>query len=321
MLTMATVREQADVFIAQLANRRRNPAKPATLKAYKSYARNWIIPYFGDRQLAEIENGAMQQFVSHLVEKKLKPATIGAVVTACKALIRSEIDTNGNILNPREWNTEFLDCPVVHPEEQDAPTISAGKLSAALRNLGGLYLPYCALQAGAGLRMSEMLALRMGPDDGVSTIWDPETAIIHVRKAIYDRQEQSTKSVAGVREVDLYSRLNTWLATQVKRDAGQYLFQTRNKTLTHVKTLYQNLEIVGIDGTHSLRRFRATHLAAAGCTYDLIKFWLGHSGKGVTDRYTRPGKFMDHRRGWAERAGLGFELPHDTISFDKGEEA
>jgi integrase len=310
---MTTVREQSGIFLTQLKARRRNPPKKATVKAYGSYLENWIVPFFGDRNLSEIENGAMRQFVTHLVNKKLQPATVGAVVTACKALIRSEIDGNGNILNPREWNGEFLDMPAVHVEDQRAPTIGHKALSWAIRQAQGQFQAFYALQAGSGLRMSEMLSLRMGPDDGISSIWDPEAAIIHIRCAMYDRQEQSTKSVAGVRQVDIWSGLNSWLAENLKRDPGQYLFQTRNGNLLHTKTLYQHLETVKIPGTHSLRRFRASYLASEGCTEDLIKYWLGHAGKSITDRYLKPQKFVEHRRGWAERAKIGFELPEERI--------
>ena len=306
---MTTLKEQAEPFLASLATRRRNPVKPATIKAYSSYLRNWIIPRIGKQELASFENGAMRQFVSYLVDKKLSPAMIGSIVTATKALIRSEIDANGNILNPREWNQDFIDMPAVRPEEQDAPIIDATALSKAIRNASGQFQSLYALQAGSGLRISEVLALKMGPDDGVSSIWDPETAIIHVRRAIYDRQEQGTKSAAGVREVDIYSKLNSWLADRIKRAPGEYLWQTRNETLRHVATIYDHLEKDGIPGTHSLRRFRATHLDNTGVTEALIKFWLGHAGKSVSDRYTKVLKFTDHRRGWCERAGLGFELP------------
>ena len=169
--------------------------------------------------------------------------------------------------------------------------------------------------------MSEALSLRMGPDDGISSIWDPETAVIHVRRAIYDRQEQTTKSAAGVREVDICAKLNSWLAERIKREPGEYLWQTRNGTLLHVATIYDNMADDFIPGFHSLRRYRATFLDNMGVTDALIKFWLGHSGKSITERYQKVQKFVDHRRGWAEKAGLGFELPGDKkyASDDKEE--
>ncbi len=52
---MVTVSEQADRFLADLATRRCNPVKPATLKAYGGYLRNWILPLLGGLQLSEID--------------------------------------------------------------------------------------------------------------------------------------------------------------------------------------------------------------------------------------------------------------------------
>src|ERR1035437_7937412 len=213
--TMTTLKEQSVPFLASLETRRRNPVAKSTLKAYSSYLRNWIIPVIGKQEIEKFENGSMREFVSYLVRHELSPAMVGSIVSATKALIRSKIDENGNILNPREWNQDFLDMPAIRPEEQDAPIISDTELSKAIRKATGQFQSFWALQAGSGLRMSEMLSLRMGPDDGVSSIWDPETAVLHIRRAMYDREEQGTKSAAGIREVDIYSKLNSWLVCRV----------------------------------------------------------------------------------------------------------
>jgi hypothetical protein len=45
--SMATVAEQSERFLAELANRKRRPVKPATLKVYGGFLRNWIVPNLG----------------------------------------------------------------------------------------------------------------------------------------------------------------------------------------------------------------------------------------------------------------------------------
>ena len=80
---------------------------------------------------------------------------------------------------------------------------------------------------------------------------------------IYNRVEQSTKSESGTREVDLCSTLVKWLKEHPdvnRTEAGSYLFQTGKQTLWHVANMYDRFKADGIPGSHSLRRFRTTHL-------------------------------------------------------------
>ena len=58
-----------------------------------------------------------------------------------------------------------------------------------------------------------------------------------------------------------------------------------------------------------MRRFRATWLRKQGALEDLIKFWLGHADKSVTDGYSKLKEDVEFRRDQAEKIGTGFALP------------
>jgi hypothetical protein len=61
-------------------------------------------------------------------------------------------------------------------------------------------------------------------------------------------------------------------------------------------------------GYHAFRRFRFAVLRKAGVPDGLIKLWPGHS-QNLIDLYAAQLRYDDtYRRGWCERAGLGFEL-------------
>jgi hypothetical protein len=62
-------------------------------------------------------------------------------------------------------------------------------------------------------------------------------------------------------------------------------------------------------GFHSFRRFRVTFLRKRRAPEDLIRFWIGHADKSVTDGYSRVREDVAFRTLCAENAGLGFELP------------
>jgi len=77
------------------------------------------------------------------------------------------------------------------------------------------------------------------------------------------------------------------------------------------RSLHLILEAIGEEhcGFHSFRRFRVTFLRKSGVPEDLIRFWIGHADKSVTDGYSRVREDVAFRTLCTENAGLGFELP------------
>lgn len=61
-------------------------------------------------------------------------------------------------------------------------------------------------------------------------------------------------------------------------------------------------------GFHSFRRFRVTHLRKQGTPEDLLRFWIGHGDKTVTDRYAKLSEEVAFRKAQAERVGMGFNV-------------
>ena len=62
-------------------------------------------------------------------------------------------------------------------------------------------------------------------------------------------------------------------------------------------------------GFSIFRRFRITHLQKTECPEVLRDFWFGHAPKHVSERCTKLREERDFRLEWAEKIGLGFELP------------
>ena len=71
-------------------------------------------------------------------------------------------------------------------------------------------------------------------------------------------------------------------------------------------------------GFHSFRRFRVTHLRKNRVPEDLIRFWIGHADKSVTDGYSKMKEDAGFRRVCAENLGLGFELPAQIQAPEHG---
>jgi integrase len=66
-------------------------------------------------------------------------------------------------------------------------------------------------------------------------------------------------------------------------------------------------------GAHAFRRFHTTWLRKQHAPEDLIRFWLGHPDKTVTDRYSKLKEGVAFRKKAAEQVGIGFELPNEKL--------
>jgi hypothetical protein len=78
----------------------------------------------------------------------------------------------------------------------------------------------------------------------------------------------------------------------------------------HLRTATARLKKHGILGFHSFRRYRITRLRELGTPEDIVRYWVGHAGEGITDRYSKLAENVELRKQWALRARLGFDLDH-----------
>jgi integrase len=297
---MIRITEQAQVFMDQIQTRRREPAKAKTIAAYRSYLDNWVIPHLGQMYIQDAENGTLKAFVA-LISPRLAATTVTAVVSLVKAIVASAVDSNGNQLYPRTWNNDFMDLPLIKKADLDAPIIGVRALSQAISHTSRMDKALYSLLAGTGLRIGEALALRL-PD------LDLTNGIVYVKSTLLPGGtiQGSPKTEAGVRQVDLTQQLTQYLVDNLsdKVDNTGRIFPGT------MRTAYNRLEAAGIKtGFHSFRRFRVTHLEGQNVPRGLIQFWTGHAAADITDRYVKIGNDILARKQWAEKAGLGFELP------------
>ena len=307
-------RDQATAYMAALATRKRSPVTQNTLNTYRSALSARILSQMGYMDLETIRNGELKRYVDHLVSLGLSAATIQQDLAVIKQVIKSAEDSEGNQLYPRTWNETFIDAPAVVPAAQTAPLLPLGTLLGAVSSASGQEKAFYALLAGSGLRLAEAIALRQGVDDGLATFWDRGNGRIHVRTQVQNGRETSPKTDAGIRTVDLSPELNAYLIRLLPATAG-LVFRNARQGFLNPKKLYDDAYTRGIViGFHSFRRFRITHLrSVSGLPEDLIKFWVGHADKSITDRYSKLAQDVAFRQSWCAKAGIGFELGEDVI--------
>jgi integrase len=296
--------QQSEMFLDGIEKRKRSPASANTIRVYQSYLRAHILPQLGRAPLATFENGAMRTFVRTL--EGLAPSTVVSITNLVKAVVASAQDANGNELYPRAWNNEFIDLPLVSSRDQKTPTIGSAALQEAICGAKGQFGPLYALLAASGLRISEALALRAGPDGGRSSVWLAGDSKLVIRGQVQNGEFVRPKTAAGFREVDIHEDINKVLCS-IDCPVGDLLFTGYNGYLP-LAAAYDAAKKDGIPGFHSLRRFRVTRLREVGAPEDLLKYWIGHSGKDISDRYSKLAQNTQIRKEWAQKAGLGFSL-------------
>jgi hypothetical protein len=259
--------------------------------------------------LADVNNLALKTLVDRMAAS-LSAASIRDYSNIVKAVVASALDENGEERFPRKWNEEFIDAPLVKHQRQ--PSTTCAGMSDILLFARGQYQMLYALLAGCGpLRAGEALGLEI--DKQISE--DFRTLHI-VQKAKRGEIQPYLKTKNGTREVDLCRQLAVMLCEYVgDRRTGLLFHSSTGAQLLQSNALSDSLHPI-LDymahergGFNIFRRFRLTHLEKSDCPEPLKHFWSGHALKHVSERYVKLTQDRDFRLMWAEKIGLGFELP------------
>jgi integrase len=170
------------------------------------------------------------------------------------------------------------------------------------------------------LRINEALSIRCG-DDGLHSAWDAAASAIHIRNGLYRGVETSSpKTRAAIRIVDLHPKLNQVLQTYAAKadhKLGDFLFATRTGHPLSDVQVRRDLASAGVTcGLHAFRRHRISRCRRARVHEDLLRFWVGHASRGMTDHYARGlAEDLELRHTNVLQAGLGFEIPQRLLAI------
>jgi integrase len=294
--------------------------KPASLDAFTSYANNWISPRLGELEIESIKNGRVKEFAEGLVAAGKAPKTVREILMTLKSILMSHRNKDGEaLLDLSKWNLSFITEDIPSIGKQKQPTISREALNAILKNRSIKVRDrvLIALGASTGLRIGELLALKIGETGDNDTVWDRENGVILVRKSLYRGQLQLPKTLAAIRAVDLSTPFQNMLVEFAKgRQSGEFIFATKKgKPLdpSHVQRFITKKN--GVPGAHALRRYRVTWLETQGCPRGLEAAWIGHSSGDMRGRYDKTAEDREFRRMQVERIGTGLEL---SLVFETG---
>jgi integrase len=224
-------------------------------------------------------------------------------------VVASAINEDGEPMYPRKWNHQFIDLPQVDKKKQHAPSFSADTVTKLVATATEewermLYV----LCAASGIRIGEALGIDI---EHIS----PDRSTVQVRQKVRKcRVEDSLKTKNAEREIDLHSSVASLLDAFIGNRSG-LLFPTRHgKPMSDSnfrnRFLHRRLEGLGQPkaGAHAFRRFRNTYLRKVHCPDGLLKFWMGHAGRDMSDLYDKIREDIHYRKDVAESLGIGFEL-------------
>jgi integrase len=303
--------EQAAAWLEGLQQRKRKPVSPCTLATYQAHVARLAKVVSADTLLADIDNGTLKRLANEL---QGSAKTIQETLMALKQIVASVKDERtGDEVYPRKWNSDFIDAPTIQNQKQ--PCVTGDDVTRAIREsrTWSEQLLYVIL-AGTGLRISEALAIRVGPANDDQTSFLEDQGVIEVRATIFENKEYpgKLKTAAAERDIDLDPRLPSRIGEYIRKqkiEPGEFLFQSEIKGQpANLETITRRLRNRGIPGFHSFRRFRLTHLRKARIPEDLIRYWIGHDSSDVSDRYSKLAEDLAFRKHWAQAGGLGFDL-------------
>src|SRR5260370_40926064 len=117
---------------------------------------------------------------------------------------------------------------------------------------------------------------------------------IYVRQSVWEGMKQDPKTQAAIRDVDVCSALAEMLRQFIGERRTGFLFVNRSgRALAQSNVLRRSLHPLLKElktekaGFHSFRRFRTTHLRKNRVPEDLLRFWIGHADKTITETYCK----------------------------------
>jgi integrase len=308
-----TFEQQAEIWLTTVQTRKRSPIKPRTAETWRSHL-DYINEKIGPMPLSEVNNRTMREFVSVMSSeiKKDRPRfsakSIDSYLGVIKSVVASVLNEKGEPVYPVTWDNDFMDVPVI--EDQNTPTFTAAEVETIISKAEGQYRILYALLAGSGLRIGEAFAL---------TVEDVRGSVLHVKGSAWEGTVSSPKTKNGTREVDIHSSLAELLEDHLAGRSTGYVFQPSRKSPRPLRkssvlrwSLHPILEEMKREkcGFHAFRRFRTAHHRTQPVPEILLRIWMGHSTRGITDRYALEGVKRNtlFRTMTAQKADLGFEL-------------
>lgn len=228
----------------------------------------------GDRPMASIRRSDVQTLVK-MLSGRLSPGSVRNVYDVTSRLFSAAVDDMVIASSP----CRRIVLPQADSIEVSVPTVE--QVSALVESVEPRYRAAVVLLAGSGVRIGELLGLRVSDVD-----WLRQTLRVE-RQRLQDGTIAPTKTAKSVRTVPLGQVVVDELAAHLATyPSSEWLFTTETGeplAYRRWKRVWAAARTDGLD-THSLRHFYASALIAGGASVKQVSSVLGHSSAVVTLR-------------------------------------
>jgi len=283
----------------------------STEKTYVFWIKHYIL-FHHKRHPIDMQKREIEDFLTHLaIQKKVSPSTQNQAFSALLFLYKEILGVDMS-----DWNIQALRAQ----ERKHIPVVlTKEEVQCVLSELNGIYKLVVTLMYGCGLRMSEVLNIRIKDIDfGYEKvyIWDSKSLkdrTIPLPLTLKYELLKQVEEVSLLHEKDKQEGFGTvYLPHAIERKSPnakdqlkwQFLFPMnkisrdprsgiQRRHHIHEKTLGRNIKVASSKSkinkrvtSHIFRHSYATHLLQAGVDLRSIQELLGHKSVETTMIYT-----------------------------------
>ena len=259
-------------WLGEWLGQHRARVRPSTYERYEGSLRLWVVPHIGMVQLTELTHRHIEEMHRVAMKAGLSPQTVRRNHSPLRGALQDAVRDGVLPHNP----AVLVRLPPIHkPEIQ---TFTHGELQRFLDgNREHQLYPVYHLALYSGLRLGEILALRVGRDI------DLATRTLTVRETRRQGVTGPPKSKESARRVMLAPLAADVLdGATANKGWGQLAFPMHSSFVTHSMPRACNRAGVKSVRFHDLRHTHATLLLAAGENIHAVSARLGHASVGFT---------------------------------------